>query len=197
MNHREPPLSPADTHGRKLGLPLALLLALATTAGHAQTRSYSIALVVPQPEAMPYLPVTGAPPLRFQTAEAPLPPAPPAPSTAATPAPAPTLPDPAARAGGEANPEPAAAPELPDSPSDAAQPSRVLGTTATPAKTPAPILPDEARPTIRPEDFLPYFQVPGSARTPADVTLLVPAPKAPPAPGPLPPSSATYTQTPK
>jgi hypothetical protein len=29
------------------------------------------------------------------------------------------------------------------------------------------------------------------------VTLLVPAPRAVPAPAPLPPSSATYTQTPK
>jgi len=197
MNHREPPLSPADTHGRKLGLPLALLLALATTASHAQTRSYSIALVVPQPETTPYLQVTGAPPLRFQTAEVPLHPAPQAPSAAATPPPAPALSDPATPAGGTANPEPAAAPEIPAVTPDAAQPPSVPGTTATPAKTPAPILPDEARPTIRPEDFLPYFQIPGSARTPADVTLLVPAPKAPPAPGPLPPSSATYTQTPK
>jgi hypothetical protein len=58
-------------------------------------------------------------------------------------------------------------------------------------------LPDDTRPTIRPEDFLPYFQIPGSARHPADVTLLVPVPSAAPAPASLTPSSATYTQSPK
>ena len=41
---------------------------------------------------------------------------------------------------------------------------------------PPPILRDDVKPPIRPEDFLPYFQVPGV---------------------PLSPSSATYTQTPK
>lgn len=197
MNHREPPLSPAATHGRKLGLLPALLLALATTASHAQTRIYSIALVLPQPEATPYLRVTGAPPLRFQNAEAPLHPAPPAPAPAATPAPAANPPDSPAATSVETKPEPVATTDEPGPAPDVTQPAAVPDTTAAPAKTPAPILPDEARPTIRPEDFLPYFQVPGSARTPADVTLLVPAPKAPPAPAPLPPSSATYTQTPK
>jgi hypothetical protein len=196
MNHREPPLSPADTHGKGLGLLLALLLALATTGSHAQTRFYSITLVVPQPEGIPYLQATGAPPLRFQGVEAPLHPAPSAPVPAATPAPAAMLPDPVAPVGIEPDPEPVAAPEVPSPTAEAKQPASVADPIGAPARTPAPILPDEARPTIRPEDFLPYFQVPGSARTPADVTLLVPAPKAPPAPGPLPPSSATYTQTP-
>lgn len=194
MNHREPPLSPADTHGTGLGLRLALLLALATTGSHAQTRSYSIALVVPQPDATPYLQATGAPPLRFQNADVPLHPAP---SPAANPAPAANSPDTAAATGAEAKPESVATTYVPSSAPDLPSPAVVPDTSATPSKTPAPILPDEARPTIRPEDFLPYFQIPGSARTPADVTLLVPVPKAPPAPGPLPPSSATYTQTPK
>ena len=46
---------------------------------------------------------------------------------------------------------------------------------AQPSKpAPAAILPDDTRPVIRAEDFLPYFQVPGA----------------------LPPSSATYTQSP-
>lgn len=197
MNHREPPLSPADTHGEKLGLLLGLLLALATTASHAQTRSYSIALIVPQPEATPYLLVTGAPPLRFQQVELPLHPAPSAPAPAATPAPAANPSESAAATGVETKPESVTPTGVPNAVPAAPLPATGPDATTTPAKTPAPILPDEARPTIRPEDFLPYFQIPGTARTPADVTLLVPAPKAPPAPGPLPPSSATYTQTPK
>ncbi len=44
----------------------------------------------------------------------------------------------------------------------------------TPTKKPAPaILPDDAKPPVRPEDFLPYFQIPGA----------------------VPPSSATYQQS--
>ena len=62
---------------------------------------------------------------------------------------------------------------------------------------PAPILPDDIRPRIRPDDFLPFFQVPGSASRPGDVILTVPAPASAGQPAPLPPSSATYTQTPK
>jgi hypothetical protein len=66
-------------------------------------------------------------------------------------------------------------------------------------KTPPAILPDDARPTIRPEDFLPFFQIPGSATKPGDVTLLMPASTmTPPAQSaPIPSSSATYTQSPK
>lgn len=197
MNHREPPLSPADTLGKRLGLLLGLLLAWASTQGQAQTRSFSISLILQQTEATPYLLATGAPPLRFQEASLPLHPAPSAPAPATAPAPTPTpdattpapseetapdtvvITDPAAP--GTATPVPPANPE----------------TSTAPAKTPAPILPDDARPPIRAEDFLPYFQIPGSAKTPADVTVLVPVPKAPPAPAALPPSSATYTQSPK
>lgn len=184
-------------HGTRLGLLLALLLALATTGTHAQTRFYSIALVVPQPEGIPYLQATGAPPLRFQNAEAPLHPAPSAPVPDAPPPPAAAAPESAASSDVESKPEPIATDQPPGLAPDLPPPASIPDTTAAPEKTPAPILPDETRPTIRPEDFLPYFQVPGSARTPADVTLLVPAPKAPPTPGPLPPSSATYTQTPQ
>ncbi len=62
------------------------------------------------------------------------------------------------------------------------------GQTTTPKGEPAPavpappsaVLPDDSQPQVRAEDFLPYFQLPGAPR-----------------PAPLPPSSATYTQTPK
>ena len=53
---------------------------------------------------------------------------------------------------------------------------------------PAPLLPDEAGAKVRPEDFLPFFQFPG-AHNPESKTGTVPAP---PSPGVLPPSSATY-----
>ena len=47
----------------------------------------------------------------------------------------------------------------------------------SPAKAPAqPIIRDDVKPPVHPEDFLPYFQVPGN---------------------PVPPSAAAYTQTPK
>ncbi len=57
---------------------------------------------------------------------------------------------------------------------------------------PAPILQDELHPQARPEDFLPFFQIPSAH--PGDTTNTVPVPRTP---APLPQSSATYTQTPK
>ena len=62
---------------------------------------------------------------------------------------------------------------------------------------PTSILPDDTRPTVSPEDFLPYFQLPGSRRQNGEVNVIVPlgALTAPPS-APLPPSTATYRQTP-
>lgn len=70
---------------------------------------------------------------------------------------------------------------------------------AAPAKAPpAAILPDDTRPSVRPEDFLPYFQVPGAAKSANEVNVIMPANIfTPPAAAPLPPSSATYTQSPR
>ncbi|MDP3072432.1 MAG: hypothetical protein Q8N18_19220 [Opitutaceae bacterium] len=63
-------------------------------------------------------------------------------------------------------------------------------------RNPAQIIPDDLRPTIQAEDFIPFFQLPGSSRGRGDVNVLVPAPRSVPAPPPLPESSATYRQTP-
>jgi len=60
-------------------------------------------------------------------------------------------------------------------------------------KTPLPILPDETRSQARPEDFLPFFQIP--VAQPGDVSVIVPVPRAPTNASTLPVSSATYTQT--
>jgi hypothetical protein len=90
------------------------------------------------------------------------------PSETVRPNSAPTPPAPAA------NPSPATTPvnEKPEMPA-----------------TPAPaILPDDTQPKVRAEDFLPFFQFPGTGAGQGDVT------PAPAAPGKLPPSSATYRQ---
>ncbi len=65
---------------------------------------------------------------------------------------------------------------------------------AAPLRTPPPILPDDTRPKVRAEDFLPFFQFPGSAAA-GDVTVVVPTtPGGVPAPATQPRSSATYRQ---
>jgi len=50
------------------------------------------------------------------------------------------------------------------------------------------ILPDTIRPQVQAEDFLPYFVVPDAVKSNSTVPV-------PPAPGKLPPSSATYNET--
>lgn len=194
MNHREPPHPSAGTRKACHGLSLLLLSALALHGAHALPPSVSLRVVVSRcAEPIPYLPATGAPPLRFQE---------PATLPGAVRPPVITAEIPAATSG-DVSPAPASiatpgtavsSPETAPTVSDDQRPN---DPTRRPAKAPSPILPDDARPTVRPEDFLPYFQIPGTARHAGDVTLMVPVPSATPAPGTLPPSSATYTQTPK
>lgn len=198
MNHREPPHLSAGTRRALHCLSLLLLPALAPDGAHALPRS-------PTPAAgsgrrtdpQPYLPAMGAPLLRFQEA-APPPDLVTRPAAAAPPTPALT---PTESSVAQANAAAARSTTVNEAPPLPPATPPVTETTSTkpvppPAKTPTPILPDSTRPSVRPEDFLPYFQIPGSAQTPSDVTLLVPAPKTPPAPAPLPPSSATFRQTP-
>lgn len=65
----------------------------------------------------------------------------------------------------------------------------------TPKKSgPLSIIPDDTRPRVRTEDFLPFFTFPGSGRSPDDVTVIHPGVPAPPAPGTVQPSTATYQQ---
>ncbi len=78
----------------------------------------------------------------------------------------------------------------PASAAEAPKPS--AGEESVSGHVPAPILPDDLRPRVRAEDFLPYFEIP--AAKPGDPNVVVPVPRAPAL---LPPSSATYTQTPK
>jgi hypothetical protein len=140
----------------------------------------------PPPSSRPYLAVVGIPPLRFAEASPP-------PDLSARPAVgAPPMPDNAVSA--EAPDRAPDAAERPDIiPAPAPAPVEAAPPEAAPTgapRTPAPILADDIRPRVRPEDFLPYFIYPGQGGT-----VVVPlAPAAAPAPGVLPPSSATYRQ---
>jgi len=138
----------------------------------------------------PYLTVVVAAPLRFEES-----PAPPhvSPVLAAAPAetPRPVLsPGPAPEPSGAKEPmteHAALTPSVPPVSGTSAPGTSPKDKPEKPAKPPPAILPDEIQPKVRPEDFLPFFQFPGSNAGPSDV-----AP--PPEPGKLPPSSATYRQ---
>ncbi len=192
MNHREPPQLPAGMRKGILCLSIALLQVIATVDATAlpRTRPPGSGPEQLHASAIPYLASVGPRPLRFQT-----------------PAPAPVLQEmPVVTTTGPSPTEETAVVAA----SDAARPGTeamppTTGTTAdsansTPAESsiqvPQPILRDHITPTVRAEDFLPYFQIPGSAQNSSDVTLLVPAVPAAPAAPTIPPSSATYRQTP-
>ncbi len=198
MNHREPPLSPAGLSKALNCLLLVLLPATATDNAFALSR---IRPPGSGPElhhagAIPYLSTVGAPPLRFRSPppiptpsvplESHLPPPPRDASEDVTTLPneRPTPSDSSAASNPEINPS-------------TGEPANFQPLLPGPIKEPQPIMRDSLTPTIRAEDFLPFFQIPGAGRASADVTLLVPvAPAAPAAPASIPPSSATYRQTP-
>lgn len=192
MNHCEPTHSLRRARKARHCLSLALLAAIAPAGLHAQTqpRPFLRTAKADTTEPTPYLRVKGAPALRFQE------PAPPPdlvtrPAAGASPMPALTPTETSvalANAAAAASAEPAAT-------SPALAPATAPADKPAPAKTPAPILRDDTRPTVRPEDFLPYFQIPGAAQQPGEVMLIAPAPRSAPTPATLPPSSATYRQT--
>jgi hypothetical protein len=154
-----------------------------------------------EPVLLPYLAAVGPLPLRFQT----LPPPPDLtvrPAAAAPPLPTSDHAD-APVASKRSDESPASAITSPNALAAAKRGEGGLSSSPAPADQTAPtkappssILPDDARPSIRPEDFLPYFQIPGSGK-PGDVNLLVPASilQGAPAAAPIAPSSATYTQS--
>ncbi|PTY05087.1 hypothetical protein DB347_16535 [Opitutaceae bacterium EW11] len=139
--------------------------------------------VVAASEAIGYLASVGPVPLRF----APPPPDPverPAPPASAAVASTPVSPVPSVAP--TVQPEPATATAAPGPEPAATQPAAEK----QPELKPVTILPDDTRRDVRPEDVLPYFELPrGSAG--AGGAALPFAPAAPPA---QPPSSATYQQ---
>ncbi len=166
--------------GRKQALTgLALLLApglaFDTYAAKSRQREWR------PPDSAPYLIATGPPGLRFCAPQAPPEPelrpvasGPPVPGLSAQETIVATANTAAAQvAVGEAMKKTEPASPLPG----------VAPASAVTKPNPPAILPDDTRAQIRAEDFLPYFEAP-KARSAA-------------APGSLPPSSATYTQSPK
>jgi hypothetical protein len=186
MNHREPPQLPVGVRRALRCLSLLLVPALTLDQGHAGTRLRSTLHTGSEPT--PYLPVVGSMSLRFEEA---LPPADLVSRPAAAAPPVAAL-SPAESSVAVANSDAARSTAV--APDDTSTVKTVTPPPAPVGKTPAPILPDALHPIPRAEDFLPYFQIPGSAKQVGDVNIITPAPSSVPAPAPLPPSSATYTQ---
>ena len=148
-------------HQALIGLACLLLPGITPESTAARARQRELRTPLP----LPYLVATGPPTLRFQALEVP--------------------PEPVLRPVANGPPVPGLTAEetvVAVANTEAVQMPRNTGppksvSAAAPPSKPAPraILPDDTRPAIRAEEFLPYFQVPGS----------------------LPPSSATYTQTPR
>jgi hypothetical protein len=194
MNHCEPTSAP---RGAGQTFPCLALLLLPLLSGVHASAWPLPSLQAGLTQQKPYLVALGAAPLRFQESapEAALAIRPPKPG-------APRLPSPDTLSG---NPEAMAhsSPELPANSTSsliahdsvAKTPIETEVSPSLPNKTPLPILPDETHAQARPEDFLPFFQIP--VTQPGEVNVIVPVPRAPAVPSSLPLSSATYTQTPR
>lgn len=201
MNHREPPSLPTSASRALRYLSLLLLPMLAPEAATALARPrHTLGLNADEPggDALPYLAVVGAPPLRFQRA-APPPDVVPRPTAGAPPMPPLTaIESTVALANTAAAQSTTAGARLPGEVAASDRKLEAKPATAPAKAPPAAILPDDTRPVVRPEDFLPYFQVPGAAKSAGEVNVIMPANAfTPPAAAPLPPSSATYTQSPR
>lgn len=155
-------------------------------------------LGIKQPISRPYLATLGSPAMRFQD-PAPVPPpvvkpiASGPPVAASAPeeaevslandhAAASTPPMPMAETAAAAKPD---SPSPPPSSTEPEQPEPI-------APRALPILPDDTRRKVQSQDFLPLFRLPGSGGPVEDTTIVLPGVPTPPAPGTLPPSSATY-----
>ena len=169
------PATPARPRHVLRGLVCTLVLGWAGKSAAARLKSPR---TVPPEQPTTYLLVTGPLPLRFQ-------PAPPAPEATARPAGS-GPPFPVAKPA-----EPAIAPPPATTLSEATPaPADVILPPVTPAKTDSPpIIPDDTRRRVQAEDFLPFFQFPGSPDAPS-VQLVVP----PNPPHHATPSTATYRQ---
>jgi hypothetical protein len=187
MNYRVS--TPATAKGRRAWLFLSLLLpALASKVTTPNATVPSQSGDGRNSKSLPYLRFIGPPPLRFQDA---LPP----PDLSVRPPPGapPKLEEKAARYQQAENADAAkSAPVVAATtePAPVLKPVAVSEQADGPAPAPSaapvqPILPDDVQSKVKPEDFLPFFQYPGAGSG---------EPPVPPAPGTLPPSTATYKQ---
>ena len=193
MNQQKPPQLAVDTCRALQFAALLLLPAYAPTHSKATgPRGLS--------ESTPYLVALGAAPLRFQE-EAPLPNFSKRLPAEASPSPSDAVSDSDQSLVGSNST--ATTPDRPDVILPAQPPAseRNGGTAPFPANNPPPpppaIIPDDTRPAVRPEDFLPFFQLPGFGPRSSGVRVILPVPmNAPSAATPPPVSSATYNQIP-
>ena len=198
MNYSEPPHPNTDARRALHGLSLLLLATLILN----DARGVPSIRVLVQKEALPrklrsspYLSTVGPAPLRF--AALPAPPDPVAPAPIGAPLPTAAVASEETNAIGPlATAATLSSPDTTESPDAATTLEAKPEPNETPVKEPPRILLDDVRPAVRPEEFLPYFQIPGGKQR-GEVTIVVPVPHAAPAGASLPPSSATYTQTPK
>jgi hypothetical protein len=145
--------------------------------------------------SLPYLLAVGPPPMRFAQS-LPLPDVSTRPPSAAPPVPAIVEEIAAANAAsaksvGSHLSSPVASPDI--QVPEPASTSVASGETAKspPAKTPAALIPDETQHELRPEEILPFFQLPGANGA---TTIVVPAVPASPEQTRLPVSTAVYRQ---
>jgi hypothetical protein len=178
-----PPSSATPRHALR-GLVCLVLLGWAGKPASARIRAYVQS--VPDDSSPPYLRAIGSLPLRFQPAPAPRAPiarpaasGPPLPVASAPASTAPTPP----LTGPDSSPATPPAETAPES----TRPT-------PPAPVPPAIIPDEMRPRVQPEDFLPFFQFPGSTGASGDVQVIAPLNAAPNPPRHGTPSTATYRQ---
>jgi len=175
------PPPPRPSPGGRPALPRFLLLALAAIAG-LRVEADSPA----RPKSRPYLTTIGPPPVR---SEEPPPPR----DYQVRPAGGPPVPAAAPEIAEVAEANRAASASTPPFPlPSAAQEPPAAAPVSGPVPRPAPpIIPDDTRPPVRPEDFLPFFQLPVPG---GDATAVIPASASAPAPAPGQPSRATYRQ---
>jgi hypothetical protein len=178
MNPTEAPFGPGRTLRRLIPLFVVPLLVGDVRAG-GPTRFGPPRSNRDRIECDGYLPSIGGPGLRFRDPE-------------------PATERPVARVSADAPPVPATeVATLPSRLPVAAPKGAAPGLRPTPGPAsrppPAPILPDDLRPQVRPEDFLPYFQIPGGS--PGSDPVGVPLPSSASPPAALPPSSASFQQT--
>jgi hypothetical protein len=170
----------------RLILALLHLTVVATAYAAQQT------LGIPQAVSRPYLANLGAPMLRFQD-PAPVAVAKPIASGPPVAASAPEVAEVSlANDHAAASTPPMPIPEVTPAPKAETLPPAMAGETAKPGPKVLPILPDDTRRKVQSQDFLPLFRLPGSGGPGEETTVIVPGVPTPPAPGTLPPSSATY-----
>jgi hypothetical protein len=181
MNHRVTP--PASAKGRRLWLYLALLLpSLAgEVAQHPAASDRREGYSPRHWRSTPYLLVVGSPELRFQEE-------PPSPDLSAPPTA--SLPPKVEKAESTSQHSDVVVSNRPlPTASAATAPVTTEPTDSSQAQSSRPppptILPDDVNPKVRPEDFLPFFQFPGSGPNDANLARV---------PRPNPPSSATYQE---